>query len=189
MPIFARAAIAATLTLTPLVSGCDSTPPAKVASVQPGDMPSGASWTGVYYSELYGHLHIVEEGSTIKGKWLRPVKDRWGEIKGEVKGDLIKFEWTEHVIGSVGPKAAKAGHGYFKYKRPEGDNVDDKIVGELGEGGDEVGMPWDAVKQRNMKPDLDSIGGTGAGDIGGGDWDNENKEKGAPEAPAPPPPP
>src|SRR5262249_7316494 len=144
---------------------------------------------GVYYSELYGHLHVVQEGDKIKGKWLRPVKDRWGELTGEAKGDVIKFEWKEHTIGVVGPKAAKAGHGYFQDKRPEGDNVDDKIVGEIGDGLDEVGQPWDAVKQRNMNPDLASIGGTGSGDIGGGDWDSENKEKGSPEAPAPPPPP
>ena len=83
--------------------------------------------------------------------------------------------------------SARSGKGYLKYKRPPGDNVDDSVVGEIGRGEDEVGEPWDAVKQRNIKPDLGSIGGTGAGDIGGGDWDGDNKEKGAPEAPKSPP--
>jgi hypothetical protein len=55
-------------------------------------------------------------------------------------------------------------------------------------GHDEVGEPWDAVKQRNQQPDLKSIGGTGAVDVGGGDWDNENKEKGTPEPPEAPKP-
>ena len=35
-------------------------------------------------------------------------------------------------------------------------------------------------------PDLASIGGTGASDLGGGDWDSENKEQGTPEEPANP---
>jgi hypothetical protein len=66
--------------------------------------------------------------------------------------------------------------------------VDDTIAGEIGLGNDEVGdSTWDAVKQREMKPNLNSIGGTGAGDIGGGDWDGENKEKHTPEPPTSPP--
>ncbi len=171
------------------VLGCASGTTAKTAKVTPGDMPDGAEWTGVYYSELYGHLHVVQDGNALSGKWLRPVKDRWGELHGQVTGDVARFSWTEHTIGAVGPNSNRTGKGYFKYKRPAGDNVDDLIVGEIGVGADEVGEPWDAIKQRNMMPDLASIGGTGATDIGGGDWDGENKEKGAPEAPAPPPPP
>jgi hypothetical protein len=187
---FVAAAVAAT---SVSIAGCSSGGSAKVAKVQAGDMPDGAEWTGVYYSELYGHLHLVHEGTVVSGKWMRPVKDRWGELSGQVTGDVIRFEWTEHTIGSVGPKSARKGKGYFKYKRPEGDNVDDIINGEIGIGGDEVGEPWEAVKQRNQKPDLASIGGTGSTDIGGGDWDKGNSESGTPEAPktpseaAPPP--
>ena len=46
---------------------------------------------------------------------------------------------------------------------------------------------WEAVKQRNIKPDLSSIGGSGSGDLGGGDWDGDSKEKGPVEPPASPP--
>ncbi|MEJ7733490.1 MAG: hypothetical protein WKG00_30380 [Polyangiaceae bacterium] len=166
--------------------GCSGTQGSKAAKVQAGDMPDGADWSGVYYSELYGYLHIVQDGNAVSGKWLRPVKDRWGELHGQATGDLIKFSWTEHTIGSVGPKANRSGKGYFKYKRPAGDNVDDTILGQIGVGADETGEPWDAVKQRNVNPDLGSIGGTGAMDVGGGDWDNENKEKGTPEPPVAP---
>ena len=89
--------------------------------------------------------------------------------------------------GLVGPNAKKTGKGYFKYKRPAGDNVDDQIIGEIGLGMDEVGNPWEAIKQRNLPPDLSSIGGTSAMDVGGGDWDTDNKEKGSkPEPPAGP---
>lgn len=182
-------ASAGVLALTlPAVAGCGpSTGDAKTANVQAGDMPEGGEWTGVYFSELYGYLHIVQDGNAISGKWIRPHKDRWGEVHGQVTGDLMKFEWSEHTVGLVGPNATKSGRGYFKYKRPEGDNVDDQIAGEIGRNADEVGDPWEAIKQRNVKPDLASIGGTGSGDLGGGDWDGENKEQGTPEAPQPPP--
>jgi hypothetical protein len=170
-----------------LSAGC--APPAgpKTASVQSASMPSGASWTGVYFSELFGNLHLKSQGSSVVGRWIRPVKDRWGELKGEANGDVLRFEWKEHVIGGVGPKSLKTGHGYFKYKRPAGDNVDDQIFGEVGDGEDEVGLPWEAGKQRNVQVDLESIGGSGASDIGGGDWDGPNKESGSAEPPAAPP--
>jgi hypothetical protein len=156
------------------------------AAVSPGEMPQDGTWTGVWYSELYGYLHIVQYGNAVVGKWMRPHRDRWGEMKGEATGDLLKFEWSEHIIDLVGPNATKSGHGYFKYKRPPGDNIDDTFSGEIGYLKDEVGLPWDGVKQRMMKPDLASIGGNGAAEVGGGEWDGDNDEKGKPEEPASP---
>jgi hypothetical protein len=177
---------ASSLTSLTLMGCSGGSGSAKTADVTPGDMPADANWTGVYFSELYGYLHMVQDGNAVAGKWIRPHKDRWGELKGEVSGDVIHFEWEEHTIGLVGPNANKKGRGYFKYKRPAGNNVDDTFTGEIGFDKDEVGEPWDAVKQRNVNPDLASIGGTGSTDIGGGDWDGENKEKGNPEGPAEP---
>lgn len=180
------AAALGVLVAAPLAA-CSDTPSAKTANVTPGDMPSGAKWDGVYYSELYGHLHLKMNGGKLKGRWERPHKDRWGEIEGDVTGDVFKFSWSEYTRGLVGPNAKKSGKGYFKYKRPEGNNVDDQIVGEIGRDQDEVGEPWDAIKQRNLPPDPDSIVGSGASDVGGGDWDSDNKEKGQkPEAPKSP---
>jgi len=151
---------------------------ASSAAIKPGNMPEGGEWTGVYFSQLYGYLHVVQEGTTLSGKWIRKAKNKWGEIHGSVKGNVVRFEWSEYTVGSIGPNSSKSGRGYFKYTRPEGDNVDDVLVGEIGFGEDEVGNPWDAIKQRNVTPDLGSIGGTGASDIGGGDWDNPNTEGG-----------
>jgi hypothetical protein len=182
--LFTAAALG--LVLSAPLAGCDGNAAPKVASVQPGDMPSGAKWDGVYFSELYGYLHLKMSGGKLKGKWERPHKDKWGEISGEVTGDVFKFEWSEYTRGLVGPNAKKSGKGYFKYKRPAGDNVDDQIVGEIGRDQDEVGEPWDAIKQRRVEPNPDSIFGTGASDVGGGDWDSDSKEKGKPEAPSPP---
>ena len=184
--VTAMALVSAPLSLSISTAGCSGGSGAKAPELNPGDMPDGASWTGVYFSELYGYLHLVQDGNAVEGKWIRPHKDKWGKLKGEATGDVIKFEWTEYTTGLVGPNASKTGRGYFKYKRPAGDNVDDTFAGEIGFDKDEVGEPWDAVKQRNVNPDLASIGGTGASDLGGGDWDSENKEQGAPEEPANP---
>jgi hypothetical protein len=173
---------------TPLTTmGCAGGPGnGKTANITPGEMPQDGTWTGVWYSELYGYLHLIQDGNAVVGKWIRPHRDRWGELKGEATGDVLKFEWSEHVIDLVGPNATKSGRGYFKYKRPAGDNVDDTFAGEYGIQKDEVGSPWDAVKQRNVKPDLASIGGNGAAEVGGGEWDSDNSEGGKPEEPASP---
>jgi len=174
--------LAATLSL-----GCGpGKPPAKTANVTAGSMPDGGEWSGVYYSPLFGYLHVEASGDRVKGRWLRPRKDQWGELEGTADGNLLKFEWSEYIDGLVGPNSKKSGKGYFVYSRPEGDNVDDVIKGELGRGDDEVGTPWDAVKQRNVEPDLESIGGSGSSDVGGGDWDSPNEESGDPEPPAEP---
>jgi hypothetical protein len=183
-------ALSGALIVTPAVIGCGpSTPEGKTANVQAGDLPEGGEWTGVWYSELYGNLHLVRDGNAISGKWLRTHKDKWGELHGQVTGDLMRFEWKEYTIGLVGPGAMRTGRGYFKYGKGKEAGAPDEISGEIGRNNDEVGDPWTAVFQKDVKPDLASIGGTGSGDIGGGDFDSDNKEQGKPEAPEPPPPP
>jgi hypothetical protein len=161
---------------------------AGLAKITPGDMPESAEWTGVYYSPLYGYIHLVQEGNAVNGKWQRPDKSRWADVHGEVTGNVFKFTWTEYAMGVIGPGAKVSGRGYLVYSRPAGDNVDDVVKGELGKGEFEVGSEIDGIKQRNVNPDPDSIGGSSPTDIGGGDWDGDSKEKGAPEEPAPPPP-
>ncbi len=176
-------AVAAGALLVVPALGCSNTPEGKVANVQQGDMPSGAKWDGVYYSELYGHLHLKTSGGKVTGRWERPHKDKWGEVEGEANGDVLKFTWSEWNRGLVGPNAKQSGKGYFKYKRPAGEKVIDEIVGEIGLGQDEAGEPWEAKLQERATPDLASIGGTSAMDVGGGDWDKDNKESGKPEPP------
>ena len=82
-----------------------------------------------------------------------------GELNGPVQGNVFHFEWTEHKVGGVGPSSTSKGKGYFIYKRPPGDNVDDTLSGEWGLADSETGNGWDCVKQRHVNPDLKSIGG------------------------------
>lgn len=160
---------------TPLVVGslgCNGAPPPKTAAVKAGDMPEGGDWTGVYYDQTNGYLHMIKEGDTVSGKWRTTSGDAWGELSGKVTGDLLKFEWKEHRIGMVGPSATRSGRGYFKYSAPKADEAH-LIKGEWGLGTDETGMKWDGVKQLNRKADPnsvmpDEIEGRGQG----GGWDD-----------------
>jgi hypothetical protein len=148
-------------------------------------MPSGADWTGVYYSALFGELHLKPSGNLVEGCWQRPRKGEWGKLQGNVDGNLLRFDWEEHVDGLVGPNSKSKGKGYFVYGRPNGENVDDFIKGEIGEGPDEVGTEWIAIKQRNVKV-KPCVFGAGAEEVGGGEWDKPNTEEGEPEEPSEP---
>jgi hypothetical protein len=137
--------------------GCSKPPPPMTANVKAADLPPGGDWTGVFYSPLYGHLHLVKQGSSVSGKWRTAGGDKWGELHGEATGDLLKYQWVEHKIGMVGPGATTEGHGYFKYYVPADENANHEIKGEWGLERSEVGNSWEAIRQRNMLPDLGSV--------------------------------
>ena len=141
-------------------------------------MPEGGDWTGVYFSATYGHLHLVKEGSSVSGKWRTSAGDKWGEMHGDATGNLYKFEWKETTIGMVGPSATRSGLGYFLYTRPPGDNVNDEIKGEAGLGNEQTGVPWTAVKQRNMRPEPESVVPDETQKVESGGWDDEKKKSG-----------
>jgi hypothetical protein len=137
--------------------GCSSPPRPTTANVKASDLPPSADWSGVFYSPLYGHLHLVKEGNSVSGKWRTTGGDKWGELHGEVTGDLLKYKWVEHKIGMVGPGSSTEGRGYFKYYVPAEENANHEIKGEWGLERSEVGNSWEAVRQRNMLPDLGSV--------------------------------
>ncbi len=180
---FKRALITAVLAVSAL-AGCGPKPlGAKLAQIESAPMPENATWEGVYFSPLFGTLHLVPEGNLINGRWQRPSKGEWGKLQGNANGSVLRFDWDEYKDGLVGPNSKKSGKGYFVYSRPDGDNVDDILKGAIGRGADETGSDWVAIKQRNVKANIHSIGGVGAADVGGGDWDKGNGESSEVEAP------
>ncbi len=151
---------------------------ANAANVKAGEMPEGATWTGVYYSQTYGNLHLIEEGGSVSGKWRTTNGDAWGELAGEAEGDLLRYEWIEHKIGMVGPSASSKGKGYFKYMPSENGVDPDQIKGEWGLNEKEAGNTWDAVKQRNVQPDPSSVAPDELERRGqGGGWDDDGTER------------
>ena len=177
-------AVALTLGVGAL-GGCSKPPPPTTANVKAGDLPPTGDWSGVFYSPLYGHLHLVKEGGSVSGKWRTTGGDKWGELHGEVTGDLLKFKWVEHKIGMVGPGATTEGRGYFKYYVPAEENANHEIRGEWGLDRSEVGNPWEAIRQRNMLPNPDSVKPDETEKVNMPDeWDSEGPPKGTEEAPA-----
>jgi hypothetical protein len=176
---------AALLALSGAVAGCGKPPPPTTANVKASDLPAAGDWSGVFYSPLYGHLHLIKEGSTVSGKWRTTNGDKWGELHGEVTGDLLKYQWVEHKIGMVGPGSTTEGRGYFKYYVPAEENANHEIKGQWGLEKSEVGNPWEAVRQRNMVPDPDSVKPDETEKVNVPDeWDSEGAPKskhGAPE--------
>jgi len=144
---------------TPLLLGvvaCGGGDDVKHAMVKAGEMPAGGEWQGVYFSPLYGYLHIVADGKACNGGWRTAAGDAFGELHGEIDGNLLKYEWKERRIGAVGADAVKKGKGYFVYKIPK-EGEAHEIKGEWGLGDNEAGNSWQAVKQKNMPPDLKAV--------------------------------
>jgi hypothetical protein len=173
------------LPLAASVGACSGGKSAKTAEIKAGELPAGGDWTGVYYSQVEGHLHLIAESASVSGAWRTVAGDTWGEMSGKLDGNLMKFEWTTHKIGLVGGNATASGKGYFVYSAPKA-GESHEIHGEYGLGADEVGTPWDAVKQPNVKPNPASVkpdeveshtGGGGWDDEGGGGGGEEKKDK------------
>src|SRR6187431_1136823 len=155
-----RSALCAGLVLTTAlaVSACGgSGESAKgVSNVTAGELPAGGSWPGVYYNQVYGHLHLTVTNNAVQGAWRNTNGDKWGELWGEVEGDLVRFTWKEHKVGIVGANATSEGKGYFKYViLKEGEAHE--LKGEWGLGEKDAGNSWDCVKQKNVEPDPKSV--------------------------------
>lgn len=145
------------------------------AKVQPGNMPTGGDWNGVFYNPTFGHLHMVKDGDGVNGRWRNAAGDKTGSLAGKVTGDVLRFEWREYKVGMVGPSATQTGKGYFRYVVPPGENTEHELHGEWGLGADEAGRQWNCVKQRNTPPDLDSVGADETESVRGGGWDEPNQ--------------
>ena len=155
---------------------CGGQPEVKHASVKPGSLPEGGEWNGVYFSTQFGYLHLVSDNKSANGAWRTAAGDAWGELSGEVDGDLLRYQWTERKIGAIGADATKKGHGYFKYTIPK-PGEPHKIIGEWGLDESDAGNPWEAVKQTRMEPKPESVKPDeveGRTNVGG--WDDSEKE-------------
>lgn len=179
--MFCRPIVKASLLLSlllPLTStGCaGDEKEVKHSTLKAGEMPMGGKWSGVYFSQVYGYLHLTEQGNAVTGAWRNAAGDKWGELAGEADGRLLKFEWTEHTIGAIGAGADRSGKGVFLYKIPN-EKEPHEIVGEWGLGDNECCGKWDAVKQMNMEPDPKSVRPDEIeGRVSGGGWDDDGSE-------------
>ena len=132
-------------------------------SITPGKMPENGTYTGVFYSTQYGEMHMVQDGSTVHGRY--ELDERSGTIQGEVDGDVLNFEWVENKAMVSNRPTETRGHGYFRYMidKSNGDHV---LKGRWGLGDDNYnGGEWNAYKMKNREPDLGSSSGGDDGDF------------------------
>ena len=143
---------------TSSVTACSTQPTVKTADhIKSGALPDGGQWEGVYYNQVLGFLHITENSGAVQGAWRTTAGDKWGELYGEVDGDILRYTWTERKIGVVGPAAESKGKGYFRYVLGSVDGEAHELKGEWGLGEDEVGQTWDCIKQTNQEADPKSV--------------------------------
>ena len=148
------------------LAACGGGQETKTAKVASGPMPEGETWTGVYFHPVYGYLHMVEEGTSVVGRWKRADQSHWGELSGTATGNVLHYTWKEHKVGMIGASATTKGKGYFVYKL---DNEKRPILeGQFGLNDAETGSDWRNMKQMRMEPDLKSIGGDAEGAPPGG---------------------
>jgi hypothetical protein len=137
---------------------CGGGEDAKSAKVTAGEMPAGESWTGVYYHQVYGYLHMQEQDSNVVARWKRTDQSAWGELSGTKSGNVLHYTWKEHKYGLPGPAGESKGKGYFVYKLGKEGGIAE-LDGQFGLNNDETGSEWHCVKQQRMAPDLKSISG------------------------------
>lgn len=134
--------------------GCGTGGDAKSANIQPGNMPDGESWTGVYYHPVFGYLHLVEQDTNVIGKWLRTDKGASGQLSGTKQGNVLHFQWSEHPCGGAAGLHTAKGKGVFVFKA--GKEGIAELDGMYGLDDAEVGSDWHCVKQQRQDPELAS---------------------------------
>jgi hypothetical protein len=141
---FARAGLGLFVILTLAACGPATT------SVKPGTMPEGGSYHAVWHSPQFGRMELCDSRGTVVGEYQKDT--RHGRIHGKVKGDLLRFEWTEEKHVVRGRPNVMNGRGYFKLIQTDEGRF--RIEGEWGYGDDEVGGgPWAANQIRGAAPD------------------------------------
>ena len=96
-------------------------------NVPEGPMPQGGTFSGVWHSPQYGEMHMVQTGQQVIGEYTKD--ERSGRIQGTVRGNVMRFEWSEQREMVSGVAQTTRGRGYFRYAI--GDDGDHYIQGCL----------------------------------------------------------
>jgi len=130
--------------------------------VQPGPMPEGRNWQGVYASRSHGDLHIVVTDRRADAAWRTPA-GIYGEFWGAIEGNEIRYMWRESRRNASGFRIPWFGRGYFVYT-VQGSERPDELVGEWGLDQSEVGERWVAFKREGQAPDIEGLRVAGGAD-------------------------
>jgi hypothetical protein len=158
----------------------------QLPNTQPGPLPPGGTWDGVFQSPAYGRMEFTVEGNQVSG--LYEGERHYGRIEGQLDGNVMTFVWTQWKADLQGKNQEKTGHGYFRYRidveqASTRTREVHRIAGSWGYGDSLTdGGPWDAIRleraKKILKPhaaveggDEDDMGASAGFDVGGGDQD------------------
>jgi hypothetical protein len=138
------------------VAPVDAGPPlvsdaaAAVRAPPPSARAPAVAWTGVYFTPVYGYLHLVETGGHVVGRWRRADRSAWGELEGRIEDATLVFDWSEHRVGIVGSPAA-GGKGSIVFLPPdEGSSPAIRVTFDPD-------TTVEAVRQVGLRPDLRAV--------------------------------
>ena len=138
---------AALASVVALLAACGGGGPRGIST---GTMPEGGTFHGVWHSLQYGEMHFCQSGSRVIGEYTKD--ERTGSVQGEVRGDVLFFEWSEDRELVTGRPTSTTGHGYFRLLHKEDGRW--YLDGEWGLGDDySGGGQWLAVKLERQQPD------------------------------------
>lgn len=132
------------------------------ANITIGPMPEGGTFHGVWQSQQYGRMHLCQSQDVVVGEYFKD--ERHGRLQGRVRGDTLRFEWTDERELVVGRPNITNGHGYFQFRTSyevpsdvEGEAPHTvelwNLQGEWGFDDDEVGGgTWHALLMPRERP-------------------------------------
>lgn len=128
------------LALTSSLSGCASGP-----RMSADPMPEGLSYSGLWYSDEFQHMYLVQDGDKVTGVYSY---GSGGMLEGELDGNLLLFDW--HEPGNREElRQPRDGKGYFHLIN---ERAMPEVIGEWGYSEDRSGGgPWTAEFVREFK--------------------------------------
>jgi hypothetical protein len=141
-----RATLAGAALLGALVFGCAGKEIGPAEPPHGPAAPTSAQWNGIYQGPYHLYLRIEARGDRAVGTW-RALGERNGELRGEIKGDTLTFDWTEHASDGTW-----SGRGSFVYAAAKLDGRAE-LRGRFGLGTRSTGGSWYALKRPDLPMD------------------------------------
>jgi hypothetical protein len=106
------------------------------------------NFDGVYQSD-FGRLELTVSGDSVVGLYEK--NDEYGRIEGEIKDNLLFFNWTQWNVEMRGKIRETTGRGVFQYIVEENNNENQTqarhwLKGFWNYGNDTPANPWNAYK-------------------------------------------
>ncbi len=185
------------LTWVWVVAGCAGAQKEEIKWVK-GPMPQDGNFDGVYQSD-FGRLELTASGNDISG--LYESDNYYGRIEGQIKENLLFFNWTQWNQEMRGKTRKTQGEGVFQYvieEVPIGTSGKTKLYHKLegwwGYDDAKISNRWNAAKLSNrakkrLKPQdaeaagMDeggyeaSVGFDSSGESSGGGGEEEPEEE------------